>query len=164
MLERLWIKNIAVWPLNMNCENQFVRLFPRHNRAILNYPDVGGVSHYNIWVKCEHTHTHVRACGFSPLASPDTFGQSWLAPPKPSQRYIRAEHRLRSEPSQVFSTQSQLLIKSLILFIDCNNNRNQTPGNVCQARSWRGLMRRLHMWMMKYAWVIPSFLFQIWDH
>lgn len=58
----------------------------------------------------------------------------------------------------------RLLIRSLILFINIKNNRNQTPGNVCQGCEWNGLMRRLHMWMMKYAWVIPSFLFQIWDH
>lgn len=57
-----------------------------------------------------------------------------------------------------------LLIKNLILFIIWNNNRNQTPGNVCQGCKWNGLMRGLHMWMMKYAWVIPSFLFQTWDH
>lgn len=44
-----------------------------------------------------------------------------------------------------------LLIRSLILFISIKNNRNQTPGNVCQGCEWKALMRRLHMWMMKYA-------------
>lgn len=159
----------------MNCEYQFVRLFPRHSRPILNYPGDGRVSHYNIWMKCEHghthtrthshalTHTHARTNSFFLIGLSWYFRSKWT-PPKRGQRYGSTEHPPRSEPSQVFPAHSQLLIKSLILFIDWNNNRNQTPGNVCQARSWRGLMRRLHMWMMKYAWVIPSFLFQIWDH
>lgn len=49
-----------VWPLNMNCENQFVRLFPQRN-----YPGVGRVSHYNIWMKCERAHTHTHKWLFS---------------------------------------------------------------------------------------------------
>lgn len=158
----LWIINVAVWLLNMSWWKSIWEAFVRgetgfpggqldlkhslwaqtktnfHHTSVSIILEVA-VCAFSTASVCVTTYI-----GFSLRVSYNTFEKKTRFSKVKTLKLLRLKmallHRQWLEQSEIsvdlelMSLHSPpLLIKSLILFINWNNNRNQTPGNVCQG-------------------------------
>ncbi len=158
----LWIINVAVWLLNMSWWKSIWGAFVLgetgfpsgqldlkrslwaqtktnfHHTSVSIILEVV-VCSFSTASECVRVTTYI---AFSLLVSYNTFEKKTRFSRVKTLELLRLKmvrlHRQWLEQSEVslelMSLHSPpLLIKSLILFINWNNNRNQTPGNVCQG-------------------------------